>query len=146
MLTAHLAKLQFQCIRVDHEIRFLRFTQIIHGLIYRISTAGGGIIDGDNEIEVVDYTRQRLFHGIRIVRMGHGAQMGTLLQQGKIPVTKFWRPFCCDFLMGQDALQEQGGIVVAKQVENFSRPKSGAGIGDDIEAVVSRLTEQLNLL
>ncbi len=77
---------------------------------------------------------------IRIVRTGHSAQMGTLLQQRKIPVTKLRRPFCCNFLMGQEALQEQGWIVLAKQVEDFSRPKTSTGIGNDVEAVVSSLT------
>ena len=51
-----------------------------------------------------------------------------------------------DLLMGQEALEEQRGIILAKQVEDLARPKNSTGIGDDVEAAVSRLTEKLDLL
>ena len=65
--------------------------------------------------------------------------MGTLLQQREIPVTKFRRPLGGDFLMGQDALQEQGWIIMAQEIENFTGPEPCTGIGDNIEAGIALL-------
>lgn len=72
--------------------------------------------------------------------------MGTLLQQREIPVTKFRRPLGGDFLMGQETLQEQGWIIMAQEVENFTDPETGSGIGDDIEACTTRPAQELDLL
>ena len=68
----HLAELQFQCVRVDHEIRFPWRLKIVHGLIYRIPTAGSGIINGNDEIGVIDHTGQRIFYGARKRRSVRG--------------------------------------------------------------------------
>ena len=120
--------------------------KIIHSLIYGIPSAGSRIIDGYDEIGAVDHTAQGVFHGVWIVWSGHSGKMGTLLQQRKIPVTKLRRPLGGDFLMGQETLQEQGWIIMAQEVENFTDPETGSGIGDDIEARTPHPEQEVDLL
>ena len=120
--------------------------KIIHRLIHRIISAGSGIINGYDAIGVVDHLLQGVFHGVWIVWSGHSGKMRALLQQRKIPVTKFRRSLGGDFLMGQETLQEQGWIIMAQEVENFTDPETGSGIGDDIEAGIALLAQELDLL
>ena len=137
---------QLQGVRVNQKMGLLRPAQVVYGAIHRIPTAGGGIVDGNHKIRVVDRTHQGLLYSTLIIRMGNGGKMGALLQQGKIPIPELRRPFGGDFFMWQEALQKQRGIVMAEQVEDFSGPEPRTGIGNHIEAAIARPAKELELL
>lgn len=122
---------------MNPQIRLPRLLQILHGPIHRIPSAGFRSIDGDDEIGGINQLGQRQSHCIPMAGTGHGAQMGALLQQGKIPVTQLRRPLAGDLLMGQNALEQKGWIVVPQEIDDLSCPQTRTGIRYHIEASIA---------